>query len=52
LEKAGIYNYQALDMRQIFATMAAKEAASNLQLATAMCHRTLSMLQRYRHLDV
>lgn len=53
LEKAGIHNCRAHDMRHTFATMAAKEGASNLQLATAMGHhRTLSMLQRYTHLDV
>lgn len=52
LEKGEIKNCRAHDMRHTFATMAAREGASNLQLATAMGHRTLSMLQRYTHLDV
>jgi len=52
LEQAGIANCRAHDMRHTFATMAARQGASNLQLATAMGHRTLSMLQRYTHLDV
>ena len=32
--------------------MAASQGASNLELATAMGHHTLEMLQRYTHLDV
>ncbi|MEI8301109.1 MAG: tyrosine-type recombinase/integrase [Chlamydiota bacterium] len=39
-------------MRHAFAIMAARQGASKLQLATAMGHRSLSMLQRYTHLDV
>ena len=39
-------------MRHTFATLAASQGASNLELATAMGHRTLEMLQRYTHLDV
>jgi len=35
-----------------FATFAAKAGASNLELATAMGHQSLQMLQRYTHLDV
>ena len=39
-------------MRHTFCTLAASQGASNLELATAMGHRTLEMLQRYTHLDV
>jgi integrase len=49
---AGISNCRAHDMRHTFATLAASQGASNLELATAMGHRTLEMLQRYTHLDV
>jgi site-specific recombinase XerD len=38
-------------MRHTFCTLAARQGASNLELATATGHRTLSMLQRYTHLD-
>jgi integrase len=52
LRVAGIERCRAHDMRHTFATMAAAQGASNLELATAMGHRTLQMLQRYTHLDV
>ena len=52
LKRAGINNCRAHDMRHTFATLAASQGASNLELATAMGHRTLEMLQRYIHLDV
>ena len=52
LVRAGIMNCHAHDMRHTFATLAASQGASNLELATAMGHRTLEMLQRYTHLDV
>jgi site-specific recombinase XerD len=39
-------------MRHTFCTLAASQGASNLELATAMGHRILGMLQRYTHLDV
>ncbi len=51
LKRAGIENCRAHDMRHTFCTLAAKQGASNLELATAMGHRTLTMLQRYTHLD-
>ncbi len=51
LRIAGIEKCRAHDMRHTFATMAAAQGASNLELATAMGHRTLQMLQRYTHLD-
>ncbi len=50
LKRAGI-SCRAHDMRHTFATMAAAQGATNLELATAMGHRTLEMLQRYTHLD-
>jgi len=52
LHIAGIEKCRAHDMRHTFATLAAAQGASNLELATAMGHRTLQMLQRYTHLDV
>jgi integrase len=52
LRIAGITNCRAHDMRHTFATFAAAQGASNVELATAMGHRTLQMLQRYTHLDV
>ena len=52
LRIAGIEKCRAHDMRHTFATLAAAQGASNLELATAMGHRTLQMLQRYTHLDV
>ena len=51
LKTADITNFRAHDMRHTFATLAARQGASNLELATAMGHRTLEMLQRYTHLD-
>ena len=38
--------------RHAFATLAASQGASNLELATAMGHRILEMLQRHTRLDV
>ena len=52
LKRAGIENCRAHDMRHTFCTYAAAQGASNMQLATATGHRTLSMLQHYTHLDV
>jgi integrase len=51
LKRAGIENCRAHDMRHTFCTLAARQGASNLELATAMGRRTLDMLQRYTHLD-
>jgi len=51
LKRAEISDCRAHDMRHTFATLAASQGASNLELATAMGHRTLEMLQRYTHLD-
>ena len=52
LERAAIEDFHFHDIRHCFASLAASQGASNLELATAMGHRTLSMLQRYTHLDV
>lgn len=51
LKRAGITNCRPHDMRHTFCTLEASQGGSNLELATAMGHRTLSMLQRYTHLD-
>jgi len=51
LKRAEITHCRAHDMRHTFCTLAASQGASNLELATAMGHRTLEMLQRYTHLD-
>lgn len=50
LKRACIDDCRAHDMRHTFCTLAAQQGASNLELATAMGHRTLNMLQRYTHL--
>lgn len=52
LKRAQIEDCRGHDMRHTFCTLAARQGASNLELATAMGHRTLGMLQRYTHLDV
>lgn len=52
LKRAQIADCRVHDIRHTFCTLAARQGASNLELATAMGHRTLSMLQRYTHLDV
>lgn len=52
LKRAEIEDCRAHDMRHTFCTLAAQQGGSNLELATAMGHRTLGMLQRYTHLDV
>lgn len=52
LKRAQIDDCRAHDMRHTFCTLAARQGGSNLELATAMGHRTLGMLQRYTHLDV
>ena len=52
LKKANIKNCRAHDMRHTFCTLAAKNGASNLQLATATGHRTLACLMHYTHMDV
>lgn len=51
LKRAELTNLRFHDIRHSFATLAARQGASNLELATAMGHRTLQMLQRYTHLE-
>ncbi len=51
LRRAHIQNFRFHDTRHQFATLAASMGASNLELATAMGHRTLEMLLRYTNLD-
>jgi integrase len=52
LKCANIENFVFHSIRHHFATLAARSGASNLQLKTAMGHKTLQMLERYTHLDV
>ncbi len=52
LKQAGIEGFVFHSIRHHFATLAARSGASNLQLKTALGHKTLQMLERYTHLDV
>ncbi len=52
LKHTGITGCCFHTIRHSYATLAASIGASNLELSTAMGHRTLSQLQRYTHLDV
>jgi integrase len=51
VQRAGLIDYHFHDLRHQFATFAAGQGASNVELATAMGHRTLSQLLRYSNLD-
>lgn len=51
LKRARIEGLRFHDLRHTFATYAAEAEASNLELATAMGHQTLQMLQRYTHMN-
>ena len=51
LLRANITDYHFHDLRHQFATFAASQGASNVELATAMGHRALSQLLRYSNLD-
>ena len=51
LSKAEINHFRFHDLRHTFASLSARQGASNLELSTAMGHRTLQMLQRYTHLE-
>lgn len=50
-KRARVVNLRFHDLRHTFATYAAEEGASNLELATALGHQTLQMLQRYTHMN-
>lgn len=52
LKCANIEDFVFHSIRHHFATLAARSGASNLQLKTALGHKTLQMLERYTHLDV
>ena len=52
VKRAHIEDYRFHDLRHQFATFAGEMGASNLELATAMGHRTLQMLQKYTHINV
>ena len=52
LKRADIEGFVFHSIRHHFATLAARSGASNLQLKTALGHKTLQMLERYTHLDV
>ncbi|PIS02280.1 MAG: integrase [Chlamydiae bacterium CG10_big_fil_rev_8_21_14_0_10_42_34] len=51
VKRSDLTDYHFHDLRHQFATFAAGQGASNVELATAMGHRTLSMLLRYSNLD-
>ncbi len=51
VRRADLEDYHFHDLRHQFATFAASQGASNVELASAMGHRTLAMLLRYSHLD-
>lgn len=51
LLRAQITDYHFHDIRHQFSTFAAAQGASNVELATALGHRTLSQLLRYSNLD-
>ncbi|MBI3236341.1 MAG: site-specific integrase, partial [Chlamydiales bacterium] len=51
VQRADLTDYHFHDIRHQFATLAATQGASNVELATAMGHRSLSMLLRYSNLD-
>lgn len=51
VQRAELTDYHFHDLRHQFATFAAGQGASNVELATAMGHRSLSMLLRYSNLD-
>jgi integrase len=51
LQAADIKNYVFHSNRHLFATLVAKQGASSLELQTATGHSSLSMLQRYTHLQ-
>lgn len=51
LKRAEIVNLRMHDLRHTFCTYASETGASNLELAAAMGHMTLQMLERYNHMN-
>jgi len=51
LKRASVEGFIFHSIRHHFATFAARAGASNLQLKTALGHKSLQMLERYMHLD-
>lgn len=51
LKRSDIKDLRFHDLRHTYATFAAQQGASNMELATAMGHKTLQMLQRYTHMQ-
>lgn len=51
LKRADIKDLRFHDLRHTYATFAAQQGASNMELATARGHKTLQMLQRYTHMQ-
>ena len=51
LKRANIEGFVFHGIRHHFATLVARAGASNLQLKTALGHKTLQMLDRYSHLE-
>jgi hypothetical protein len=51
LKRADIEGFVFHGIRHHFATLMARAGASNLQIKTALGHKTLQMLERYSHLE-
>ncbi len=51
LKRADIHNLRFHDLRHTYATFIANKGASQLEIATALGHRTLQMVQRYTHMQ-
>jgi integrase len=49
LKKAGITNFRFHDLRHTFASYAAQNGATNIQIAAALGYKTLQMVHRYSH---
>jgi len=51
VEQAGLRDFHFHDLRHTFASYSAQHGASLLELADALGHKTLKMVQRYSHLS-
>lgn len=51
LKRANIEEFVFHGIRHHYATFMARQGASNLQIKTALGHKTLQMLERYSHLE-